>query len=148
MTSIVAAATAAIVAALQATPAVAAQVDRVRTRPVAQYTTLVVVRPDSADMQQPLLSMGAPAFWETSFVIECYAKSTTLALDAAVDEVVTAVYDRLMSDPTLGGAIRYLKPSPNNALEYEFDAEGDAVACARWSFRVAHVATTPITFSS
>ena len=63
MTTIVSAATAAIVAALQASPAVAPQVARVRLRPLAaNTTTAVVVRPEHAD----LVKAGAKAAsWPT-----------------------------------------------------------------------------------
>lgn len=133
MTTLVSAATAAICAALQASPAVAPQVARVRMRPLAANTTAaVVVRPQSAEVTAR--TMGGPKTWVCRIAVECYAKTTTAtAPDAAVDALLQAAYARLMADATLAGAVARIEPE---AIAYDFDVDGESTACASIVFSV------------
>lgn len=133
MTTLVSAATGAIVAALQASPAVAPQVARVRMRPLsANTTTAVVVRPASAVVAARTL--GGPLQWVCRIAVECYAKTTTAtAPDAAVDALLQAAYARLMADATLAGAVKRIEPE---AIAYDFDADGESTARATIVFSV------------
>lgn len=143
MTTIVASATAAIVAALQASPAVAPQVARVRMRPLgAATTTAVVVRPRMAEAAEQLLS-GMPITWACSIDVECYAKTTTAtAPDAAVDALLASAYARLMADATLAGAVGLINPV---GITYDFDVDGDYTACATLTLQVRQTAANPAT---
>lgn len=133
MTSHVSTAVAAIVASLQGAPAVAPQVDRVRLRPIqAGASTAVVVRPQQTEAFDPSAFNGAPQVWQAVIAVECYARATPgQSPDVAVDALTTAVYARLMADPTLGGAINLLQPL---GVAYEFDADGEQTACAVFTF--------------
>lgn len=134
MTTLMATATAAIVAALQASPAVAPQVARVRMRPLAAgTTTAVVVRPQAMEVDEAYLA-GGIARWQGQCTVECYAKTTTqTAPDAAVDALISATYSRLMADPTLAGAVARIDPV---SLAYDFDVDGEQTTCATLVFQI------------
>ena len=135
MTTLLAAATGAIVAALAQAPAVAPQVARVRLRPLAaNTTTAVVVRPQSAEVATR--TMGGPLQWVCRIAVECYAKTTTqTAPDVAVDALIQAAYARLMADTTLGSAVIALQPG---SIGYDFDADGEQTTCATLVFSALH----------
>lgn len=139
MTTLISAATGAIMSALNQAPAVAPQVARVRLRPLAANTTsAVVVRPLGAEVPESDLSYGYPIVWQCQIAVECYAKATTAtAPDVAVDALVAATYARLMADPTLGGAVSLITPRD---VAYDFDVDGEATACATFVFNVRQVA--------
>lgn len=122
----------AVVAALQAAPAVAT-VGRVRLRPLgSSATTAVVVRPVGAEVQQASMTSGYPITWDTKLGVECYARAAAnQAPDVAVDALVATAYARLMQDPTLGGAVIQLMPE---AVSYDFDADDQATVCATLIF--------------
>ena len=134
MTTLLATATAAICTALQASPAVAPQVARVRLRPLAaNTTTAVVVRPLGMEADAQLLG-GGIVNWQGQCAVECYAKTTTqTAPDAAVDALIAAVYSRLMADATLAGAVARIEPV---SLAYDFDVDGEQTACATLLFQI------------
>lgn len=143
MTTLVSAATQAIVAALQAAPAVAPQVARVRLRPLgAATTTAVVVRPRAAEAAEQLLS-GMPITWACAIDVECYAKTTTAtAPDAAVDALLASAYARIMAEPTLAGAVGFISPV---GVTYDFDVDGESTACATLTLQVRQTAANPAT---
>ncbi len=138
MTTLLAAATGAIVAALAQAPAVAPQVARVRLRPLAaNTTTAVVVRPQSAEVATR--TMGGPLQWVCRIAVECYAKTTTqTAPDVAVDALIQAAYARLMADATLAGAVKRIEPE---GIAYDFDVDGEQTACATLVFNVTQFST-------
>lgn len=127
----------AIMAALQSAPAVAAQVGRVRLRPLAQSATqAVVVRPLHTQVTEAGLMPGMPISWTSTIAVECYARSgATLAPDVAVDPLIAAVYARLMTDPTLGGVVLGIQPQE---ISYDFDADIDQTTCVTLSFSTRH----------
>lgn len=139
MTSIVNAAVTAVVAALSAATPVAAQIDRTRLRPLkANSTTAVVVRATQSDVEHTALGFNNPSAWATTLLVECYAKAAAgTTPDVAVDALAKAVYARLMTDPTLAGAVRSLSP---NALSYDFDTDAEQTVCATFTFIARHVA--------
>lgn len=136
MSTLVASAVGAIVAALQSAPAVCAHIDRVRLRPVAQSVALAIaVRPVQSEVQQYQLS-SLPVSWITTVSVECYAKSgASTPADVAVDPLVESVYARLMTDPTLSGAVVTLQPK---GISFDFDADGEQTTCASMVFNVLH----------
>lgn len=120
----------AVVAALAG---VAPQVGRVRLRPLSANTaTAVVVRPMQAEVMDAELPTGYPIAWSLAFAVECYARATAQnAPDVAVDALVADAYNRLMADPTLGGAAVVLQPQ---AVAYDFDVDGEQTVCATLQF--------------
>lgn len=142
MSTLMATATAAICAALQASPAVAPQVARVRLRPLAaNTTTAVVVRPLDAEAQERQLS-GMPITWACRIAVECYAKAaTTTAPDVAVDTLAASAYARLMADTTLAGAVGLIEPV---SLAYDFDVDDATTACATFVFTVRQTAAPSV----
>lgn len=128
MSTLIHDATSAVIAALQATPAVADQVQRARLRPLAAgQSTMVVVRPVQADVLDDELA-GPVVSWDVLIAVECYARaSASTAPDTAVDAVLEAVHARLASDPTLGGAVIALQPKK---VSFDIDADGEQTVCA------------------
>ena len=142
MTSVVAQVTGAVIAALTQVPAVAPQVARVRLRPWADDVgTAVAVRPVGA--QRVLREFSTPGLgvWDVRFGVECYARATS-SPDMAVDALLAAVHERLLSDPTLGGAVRDLQPEK---LEFDFDADGDQTVAAVFVFTARMTCGTTFT---
>lgn len=133
MTSIVSQACGAIVTKLQEAPAVASQVARVRLRPWSDSTaTAVAVRPLGADRVETEFAYAGISVWDVRIGVECYARATAQP-DVAVDDLVAAVHERLLTDPTLGGAVRDIQP---RKLEFDFDADGDQTVAAVFVFTV------------
>jgi hypothetical protein len=138
MTTIVAAAVGAIVAALQSAPAVAPTVARVRLRPLAHpVATAVVVRPLQTEVTQASLQQGYPVSWASQIAVECYAKSTAATSpDVAVDALLEAVYARLFTDPALvATGLLTLEPKE---VSFDFDADGDQTTCATLVITARH----------
>lgn len=127
----------AMLAVLQAAPAVSASIGRVRLRPVAAATNgAVVLRPLDSEVTQAAIQSGHPVTWKTRVGIECYARAVAnQAPDVAVDALLASVYARLMQDPTLGGAVIQLQPQ---GVSFDFDAEDQAMVCATLIFLVYH----------
>lgn len=132
MTTPVAAVVTAVMASLQASPAVAAQVARVRMRPFTEATTAAVaVRPIDAQREESELGFAGASVWAVRFAVECYARSTS-APDMAVDALLEAVHTRLMANPTLSGVVPGgIAPA---GISFDFDADGDQLACGTFVF--------------
>jgi hypothetical protein len=143
--SVVSAAVAAFVARLQAAPAVTASVTRTRLRPLSKdVSEAVVVRPLDADPGESDFSGGSPVSWSLRLAVDIYFRAPAgSAPDEAVDPLVQAVYARLMADPTLGAAVRWIQPA---GLAYEFDAEAEQVCCATFTF-LALITASPTVFT-
>jgi hypothetical protein len=139
----VATAVAAIVSSLQAAPPVAPQLYRVRRRRLKDdTTTAVVVCPLQTEVLEPPQFSGQPIAWQAVVAVECYAKAAPgQSPDVAVDDLTTAVYARLMADPTLAGACNLLQPL---GLAYDFDADGDQTACATFTFSVRSIVSSAV----
>lgn len=126
----------AMVATLQAAPAVAPKVYRTRLRPLTQQdSTAVVVRLAGSDPDTSV-GQGAVMVWGTAVSVECYARGNTLApADEAVDDLLARVYTRLQQDPSLGGVAGGVTP---HSLSVDYDADGDQTACATVTLLVRH----------
>ncbi len=134
----------AIVAQLQAAPAVSAQVDRTRLRPVAaQHDTAVVVRLQGADPQRAAI-VGGRTDWSTTLHIECYARAipavpgggaAAVEADDALDALQAAVWARLMANATLSGTVADIEPT---GIEWDYAAEATGMGCATLTFTVKH----------
>lgn len=140
MTTPVAAVVTAVIASLQAVPAVSATVARVRLRPFSESTTAAVaVRPIDAQRDDTSLSFSGLSVWAVRFAVECYARSTS-APDLAVDALLEAVHARLMSDPTLSGLVPGgIQPQ---GIAFDFEADGEQFACGTFVF-TARVTSGP-----
>jgi hypothetical protein len=128
---------AAVVAALQAAPAVAGgAVMTNRLRPLAAGVTgAVVVRLDSA---QATDSSFDTSDWTTTFLVECYAKALSAAdnPDAAVDVLLAEVYERLASLSLDGLGISQVAVKP--AIDWQRDEDSAATVCAVLRLDVIH----------
>lgn len=135
MSSILATAVTAMVAALSAGTPVAPTIGRVRLRPIQEGVDLAVnVKPLDAEPGDSAITPGLPIWWVGRIAVECYARAAAgEAPDVAVDQLVTDVYERLCADLTLGGAINLLQPM---GISYEYDAAGDQSVCATQIFAV------------
>lgn len=124
----------AVLAALQGAPAVAAQVARVRLRPWGDgSTTAVAVKPLEARRDTSVMAYGGPDVWLVRLGVECYARATVDA-DVLLDTLVQAVHERLMTDPTLGGAVPGGLDTDSGGIAYDFDADGDQIGAATFIF--------------
>ena len=123
----------AAMAALQAAPAVAARVERVRLRALpTSVNQAVVVRPVATDTGETEMATGWPITWTSRLAVECYARVPQgAAPDLALDALIEAVYQRLMTDATLGGVAIVLVPQ---GISYEFEADGEGTAAAILQF--------------
>lgn len=133
---------AAIKTALEASPAVSAQVDRARLRPVPEsQETAVSIRLESAAADRFAILNG-PTDWDTTILIECYARSAgaTQTADEAVDALLGSVWAKLAADTSLGGLVMDLNPV---SLEYDFDGKADDMACVTLGLRVLHRTNNP-----
>lgn len=121
--------TATVDAVMAALAGVAPVIDRVRLRPQAASTaSAVVVRPGESQAPEADLPHGYPVSWAQIVDVECYARVTPgIAPDVAVDSLLSDVYSRLMTDPSLGGAVYGVTPV---RVSYDFDADGEKTVCA------------------
>ena len=140
MSSMIAQAVAAITAALQSAPAVAANVGRTTLRPIAQAAaTAVIVRPMGAEAGYSGELATGPTTWTATIAIDCYARSHgATAPDESVDALLEATYARIMTDQTLGGAVLAAYPQQ---ISYDFDADGEKTACVTLVLTTLHAAS-------
>lgn len=128
MTTLIADAVGAVVAALSAAPAVASQVSRARMRPLAaNQASMVVVRPIESSVNEDELA-GPIVSWNTLIAVECYARTNvSTSPDLAIDAVLQAVHARIASNPTLSGTVLSIQP---RKVTFDTDADGEASVCA------------------
>lgn len=136
MTTAFASVVGAVVAALQAAPAVSAQLDRVRLRPVAKESaTAVVVRPGGA-AHDDSVGQGVVGIWATSVSVECYARAgASTSPDLAVDALLQDVATRLFQNRSLGGLVGDLTLT---TVVYDFDVDGENTACVTLTYQIRH----------
>lgn len=135
MTAMVFTAVTAIVAALQADTPVCPHIYRVRRRPIAEEDTqALVVRAEQTEVSQTGMFSGAPLHWESTVSVECYQRAFD-DVDLALDPLIEAVFSRLMTEPTLGGAVVQITPK---GISFDYDADGQQTACANIVFTVRH----------
>jgi len=136
MTTAFASVVGAMVAALQAAPAVSTHVFRVRLRPVAQeWSSAVSVRPLGAEPDMSV-GQGVVGIWATAVAVECYARSgAATSPDVAVDALLQSVTTRLAENRSLGGLVGDLTLS---AVAYDFDVDGENTACVTLTYQIRH----------
>ena len=127
--------TAAFIAALSNAPAVSANIFRARDRTMAEeHIDAINVQFDGADPYTGAM-YGAPVDWLSKISVECYARSSVVSGDLAVDPLFATAYARLAADSTLGGAVADIgTPS----IEAENDAQGQKTGWVRLSYLVSH----------
>lgn len=130
MTTIVATVVGAIVASLMSAPAVATEVWRVRFAPTPpEVAAAIAVRPVACEPDVTPLAYGVPGVWLVRVALELTARATADDANTAelrLDALLQATLNRLLTDPTLAGALPLgMEPT---AVVYEFDAAGDQLA--------------------
>lgn len=135
MTTVFANVVGAMAQALAAGTPVSPNISRARIKPLAaEWQTAVVVRLQESQFDR-LAIFGAPMNTDTIVVVECYARSTSLSPDLAVDQLMQDAYARLAADPTLGGLVADCQLQ---AINFDFDHEQDRMGCALMSYLVRH----------
>jgi hypothetical protein len=127
--------TAAVVAILNAAPAVSETILQANDRhvPESKVNALNVYHAGSKPEDGAIY--GAPIDWTTGIVIECYAKTSTETSDVAVDPLIKAVYGRLASDRTLGGLVEDIGVP---TIQMDYDSKGQRTGWAVMKYPVEH----------
>jgi hypothetical protein len=132
----------AFVSALSAAPAIAASVERERTRPIADdEVSAINVYWAGSDGNNGTIT-GAPVDWITQISVECYARSTTLTGLQAIDPIMSAIYARLKANESLSGLVQMIgEPAFSDT---NFEAQGARTGSVRMTFPVMHRTTNLI----
>lgn len=136
MTTVFSQVVGAMVAKLEAAPAVSSYIERARRRALPESAENAVV----VLLQQAVVDRGMGAgtacIWATQVAVECYAKAAPgQTPDVAVDSLLQAVVGRVLADPSLGGVAGDVGLV---GVAYDFDVDGRATACATVTFNVRH----------
>ena len=126
----------AVEALLQQDPPVAEHVERNRSRVIpAQVPTAAVVRQGQAQVDQ-VAGKQLHQTWLTALLVDCYGRvQSSAAADEVADGVLKAVQQRMQQDPSLGKLVGGIALQ---GIEWDFDVDGDATACATATFYVRH----------
>ncbi len=127
----------AVIAVLAAQPPVcnSKAIYRARTVVVAEQDNEAVSVQWEQGLPQQGTITGAPIDWQTRLTVECFARSVTESGDVAVDPLLQRVYERLASDPTLGGMVADLVIA---GIEAENTAEGKKTGWVRLTYLAQH----------
>ena len=126
----------AVVAALQAAPAVAAgKVFAHRLRPIAASdAAAVVVRLEQTSATAPIIHAND---WQTVLAVECYGKTVGVTqADAAVDALLPAVWPRLQGLSASALAVAQVAVDPQ--IEWLRDLDATAEVCALVRLTIWH----------
>lgn len=128
----------AMIAVLQAAPAVCPVIDRARSTVVPEQADKAVsIQWEGAQPERETIS-GAPIDWQSRITVEVFARSVQQSGDLAVDPLLGAVADRLAQDTTLGGLVGDLRIA---GLEAENTAEGKKTGWVRLTYIADHRTT-------
>lgn len=127
----------ALVASLSAAPAIAGgNIQRHRTRPVADGVAQAVSLRVLGSTPQPLAGMGAPIDWSTRIGIECVGRAgVDSTADQAAGPVLQAVHSRLCADAALPAAGFDLMPWPELSWDQEDTDERIGAVIAIYTVR-------------
>lgn len=125
----------AIIASLQAAPAVCDRIDRARSSLVPEQADQAVSVQWEQTRPEAFVIKGAPLNWETRVTIECFARSVRDPGDLAVDGLLSAVVARLAQDSTLGGLVGDLRIT---GIEAENSTEGKKTGWVRLTYIADH----------
>lgn len=110
-----------VIDALKAVPPVCDTIDRARATTIPDQVDQAV----SVQWERTLPAIdtiaGAPIDWQTTITVACLARSVKDSGDIAVDDLLSAVAERLAQDTTLGGLVGDLRIV---AIEAENTVEG------------------------
>lgn len=124
-----------IIAALSAAPAVSPNIVRARDRAMADsWPSAVNVQWDAGTPDYGQIN-GAPADWQSKYMVECFAKSAVQSGDLAVDGLLDAVYRRLAADSTLGGQVEWMRVLH---IEASTDSNGMKTGWVGMTYLVSH----------
>lgn len=133
---------AASLAQLLVPPAVADEVTRGRGRPVSDTVASAVRVRFGGSVPQRGSIKGAPIDWLTTIIFESHARGSDdvdLGVNTSGEQAALAVHqtawERLFSDPTLGGLVMDMEPGPVDVDDDELD---DPLGCVRSAVRVLH----------
>lgn len=127
---------AAMAAAIRRAPALTARVDEQRdqTLPTDAPTSIAIFRDGSTADRGAIL--GAPMDWVTRIRVVAKARSISgLSADLAIDGLTTAIYQRVLADPSLGGVADDTEPED---ITWDQDEADTSLAVAVITFRVRH----------
>lgn len=126
----------ALVSALQTSPAVAAFIQRGRSRPLPQEATTGLFVTVVGSEVEPLQILDGPLDLTTRVVVECQARaSSSQSPSGAVDALLVAANGRIAADPTLGGKAMDCRLT---GVEYQADDADTAVVAAVTTWEVRH----------
>jgi hypothetical protein len=128
----------AIINALKATPAVCPLIDRARATVVPDSAEKAVSVEWTQTLPETGAIAGAPIDWQTRLTIECLARSVKDSGDVAVDDLLSAVVERLALDTTLGGLVGDLRIV---GIEAENTAEAKKTGWVRLTYIADHRTT-------
>lgn len=131
----------AMVTLLKSGPAIADQVYGARTRPIPSDVGSAVNVKLGRSSSQLSSVIGGPTDWSTLIAVECYGKVEGGSSDEAADPVLEAVFERLASDPNLGGIAMSVEPLEGDTLQWDFDSLETNMACVTAKFVVRHRTT-------
>lgn len=132
---------AALVDLLKVDPPVAARIYRARTSPIPSELVSAVNVELERSASQLAQIIGGRTGWTTLISIECYGRVEGDSSDAAADPVLAAVFERLASDPTLGGLAMSVEPLEGDTLAWGFASLETNMACVTAKFVVKHQTT-------
>lgn len=126
----------AITATVAALEGAAPQVSRLRLRPIpASQSTALVVRPVQTEPGESDMA-GLPVEYASQIGVDCYGRATASdTADVVIDALAEVVVARLLTDPTLGGAVNFIRFV---GATYDFDIDGEATGCATLIFIARH----------
>lgn len=127
--------TSAVMAMLQASPPVCRAIYRARSGVIPDKDDEAITVQWAQGLPRPGAIATAPIDWQTTITVECYARSTTESGDVAVDPLLEKVYERLASNPTLGGMVDDLVIA---GIEAENTAEGRKTGWVRLTYVAEH----------
>lgn len=97
--------TSAVMAVLRASPPVCKAVYRARSGVIPESDDEAISVQWEQGLPRPGAIAGAPIDWQTRITVDCFARSTSVTGDVAVDPLLEKVYERLAANPTLGGMV-------------------------------------------
>lgn len=127
--------TSAVMAMLLANPPVCKAIYRSRSVVIPERDDEAITVQWEQGLPRAGVINGAPIDWQTRITVECYARSTNVTGDVAVDPLLEKVYERLASNPTLGGMVDDLVIA---GIEAENTAEGKKTGWVRLTYVAEH----------
>jgi hypothetical protein len=126
--------TEAVVALLTAELGNGVRITQADDRPVPERDVAAVNVQFNSGVPEASL-FGAPVDWNSRFIVDVYARTSTETPDAAVDQLLYRVHSALAADPTLDGAAT---DTGQPVIEAEFSSEAKKTGWIRMTYPVQH----------